>query len=229
MKIGKLQAAVYWGAPDDFGTGPSFKVGNTLIEPTYTFMSDLYSPDYFTEHYKTFTDVVLSHNAFCREAYTIDLSKKSITFYEWERYPSFAGKKVYLESENVELPFVKGRVFDNDLILQLDIGDEVTILHKDIFTGLKPVEEISLYINVNDVKKTTLPLYDVPIQLSHSVTINVRARPISEKEESSNIALCTHGCLGVDLLRNHAVTFGVEIEPRTMKYRETMYLNEFKV
>ncbi len=231
MKIDKIQATIYWGATDNFGICEPFKIADYTIEPSPVLLDDIYSPDYFTTHYCTITDVVLCHFAFRYESFTIDLSKETITFFDdcTDDGLIFSGKKVYLSDVFMEIPIVAGRSFGQDLVLQIDIGDELSILPPELLKGQKPIGEQSFYMFENDKKKTRALVYEVPIRLSYEVTIVVKARCMSPRESAMHSIVGTHGCIGVDLIRNNVVTFHCELIPQIKKYRDVMYLNEFKV
>jgi hypothetical protein len=229
MRIGKIQAAVYWGANADYGTCNPFNLAGDPVVPVQATLNDMYSPDYFTEHYKTLTEVVLSYGPFMGKTFTIDLSQQEIVFHDTENIePTFTGSKVYLRQE-IEVPTVEVRVGDSNLVLQIDVGDTVSILHKESLSNLEPVGTCCAYINENDLEKTTFPLYEVPVRLSHAVTLKVKARSMTEREESVFLMVGTHGCIGTDLILNHAVTYTfLEYEPRIKKYIDTMYFSPFK-
>jgi hypothetical protein len=235
MKVGKLQAAVYWGANNDVGNVEPFHlVDDWEVKPTHPIFTDFYNPAYFTKHYKTPTDIVLSFLPFRAEAFTIDLSRKLITFFEEEKTDpygilKFTGKKAYLRDELMELPSIVARVGDTEVALQVDIGDRYSILPPEVLKGREPVGEDSFYMFENDKKQTRALIYEVPLRLSYNVTITVKARCMSPRETGTHTILGTHGCIGVDLIRNNAVTFSPhEFDPRIKKLKDVLYFNPFQ-
>lgn len=230
MRIGGIQAAVYWGADGNYGSCEPFTLAGELVEPTHAILNDSYNPNYYTEHYNTLTEVVLSYDHFIGKTYTIDLSAQEITFHDTDNeIPTFTGQKIFLRREFMQVPTVMGQVDGNDLVLQIDLGDEVSLLHKDILSNREPVGEYALYANENDTEKTILPLYEVPVRLSREVTLLVKARPLTEHEESIFLIVGSHGCIGVDIVLHNVVTFNIlEWEPRVKKHFDTLYFNPFK-
>lgn len=220
MNVSKYKAAVYWGATCVIGDTDPFIFGGETQEPFPSEGLSFHRPDYFTSQYGVYTELVFGWLLFWLSDFVIDLSRERL-------YVPFVcpyvGSKVLLFQDNEEfIPTVLAMIDGKEYLLQIDVGDTISLVPPEVIKDRVPVGrrkdhtfECASLAHMSDV-------YEIPITLSDEITINVIAKPIPERDMAAFLYTGTHGAIGVDILRNHAVTFANTAD------EPAMYFNTFE-
>jgi hypothetical protein len=225
IKIGDLECAVYWGAKEVYGGVPPITFGAKELS-----MSIPFSLDYTTERFfgdqGIEVDVVLGYYAFAGQSFTLDLTKELVTFYDnrSETPLTFTGKGAHFLDE-IEIPTATAQVGTHTVLLQVDIGDELSILPQEVLVGCKPTGEKELCHGITGGMPVLSVVYEVPIKISDEVTVRARARSVLSSEERAFQMLGTHGALGLDLIRHHPATFHWGLNPVVRGYSTMLFLH----
>lgn len=229
MKIGDLKCAVYWGAKEVYGEVPPFTLGAKNLSTSIPCKLDYTTERFFDDH-GIRVDVVLGYSAFEGQSFTLDLVKELVTFYDNQsEIPLvFTGMKAHL-NDDIEIPTVNAQVFNHTVLLQVDIGDELSILPPEVLVGCKMTgeEELCHGSNTEDAPLRT-KIYEVPVKLSEEVTVIARARGMMSNEEWIFRMLGAHGAIGLDLIRNYPASFHWGLNPSVRGYSNMLFLHDTK-
>jgi len=226
-KIGRRNAAIYWG--NNFVDGleeGKIPFGNS--EELVFVSTDIQeNPGQYTKASGIFTELIIGWWPFSLIDFALDLSQEKIEISEM--LPRVGHKVVYRKYEpgNIwsTLPLIEAEIFGNKYLFQVDIGDRYTSVPKQMVEGIVPIRTEVQQPYGSFRQRRKIDIYRVPIRLSQDVEIMTEAVVMSDRDYSGFIYTGTNGCIGVDLIRNHRVTFTPAIEDDE---EPAMYFKPFK-
>ena len=219
MKVGKYQAAVYWGAQFSYGDLPPFEFAGREESLMGLDDEELARPDFFTEHCHTYTDFIAGWLFFISHDFTIDLANERICIHFAD--PGCGNMVELYEDHDNLIPMVLGKIDGKEYLFQVDVGDKFSIVSPEALKGKKPSYKGDIYVYEHDKIPTKTDIYEVPIQLSDKVTINAHVRSIGDREFDDFFVAGSHGSIGVDLIKEHTVSF------MTHGGKDVMFFNPF--
>jgi hypothetical protein len=211
-KIGKRNAAIYWGNEFTHGEKGEFPFGDSE-ELIFDHGSKQEDPASFTKTTEVFTELVIGWWPFRFVDFAIDLSREKIEISEM--LPRVGYKVPYQKHESHwwgSLPLVVGEVQGSRYLFQVDIGDRYSTVPEQIVEGLEPVRTEVLEPHGSFTRRRKVGVYNIPFRLSDDVEIMTEAIVIDKRDVAGFMYTGTNGSIGVDLIRNHRVTFTPEIE-----------------
>jgi hypothetical protein len=207
-KIGKRNAAIYWGNEFTYGEDGELPFGDSE-ELIFDFGITQENPETYTKATDVFTELVFGWRPFRFIDFALDLSREKIEVSEM--LPRVGEKVPYQRQEEGymwgSLPRVIGEVNGSKLLFQVDIGDRYSSVPKQIVEGLEPIRTEMLEPYGSFRRRKITEIYSVPIRLSPTVEIVTEAVATDGLYEAGFMFTGTNGCIGVDLIRNHRVTF----------------------
>lgn len=205
IQVGKHKALVYWGAQLIYSDLKSFEFGGREVELMDLEGERFFRPEFFKDNYGTKVDLVAGWQLLVEHNFTIDLSREMVYLHY---IPPHVENKVKLfEDHDYLVPMVVGKIDDTECLFQIDVGDKLSIVHPQLLKGKTPIGRELVYVYEADEEPEEFDIYEIPIKLSDTVTIHTKARPIGVREASDFVIVGTNGSIGVDLIREHAVSF----------------------